>query len=165
MRSFYPCQNSSVLLVQADEGVLIPVVDLIRRIYRRLQFKSQICLRILVGARRPDASKKPAAAPTRVAAPPARNRPLARFKSRAARPMAACWPAVANGHTQDVAQRRAQLGCAMGCASRSGVRPCAARYVGGGRRPANFSVALRRLISSRFSGRTIEDGGDDDQIY
>ncbi|KZV27972.1 hypothetical protein F511_06447 [Dorcoceras hygrometricum] len=36
--------NSSVILVQADEGVLIPVVDLIRRIYRRLQFKSQISL-------------------------------------------------------------------------------------------------------------------------
>ncbi|KZV36100.1 cycloartenol Synthase-like [Dorcoceras hygrometricum] len=49
--------NSSVLLVQADEGVLIPVVDLIRRIYRHLQFKSQISLRILVGARRLDASK------------------------------------------------------------------------------------------------------------
>ncbi|KZV51883.1 hypothetical protein F511_13567 [Dorcoceras hygrometricum] len=49
--------NSSVLLVQADEGVLIPVVDLIRRIYRRLQFKSQISLRILVGAWRLDASK------------------------------------------------------------------------------------------------------------
>ncbi|KZV47995.1 hypothetical protein F511_22228 [Dorcoceras hygrometricum] len=49
--------NSSVLLVQADEGVLIPIVDLIRRIYRRLQFKSQISLRILVGARRLDASK------------------------------------------------------------------------------------------------------------
>ncbi|KZV33779.1 hypothetical protein F511_16012 [Dorcoceras hygrometricum] len=56
-RSFRPCQNSSVLLVQDDEGVLIPVVDLIRRIYRRLQFKSQISLRILVGARRLDASK------------------------------------------------------------------------------------------------------------
>ncbi|KZV38377.1 hypothetical protein F511_13554 [Dorcoceras hygrometricum] len=53
--------NSSVLLVQADEGVLIPVVDLIRRIYRRLQFMSQISLRILVGARRLDASKSPAA--------------------------------------------------------------------------------------------------------
>ncbi|KZV23854.1 Amidase family protein isoform 1 [Dorcoceras hygrometricum] len=50
--------NSSVLLVQADEGVLIRVVDLIRRIYRRLQFKSQISLRILVEARRLDASKR-----------------------------------------------------------------------------------------------------------
>ncbi|KZV53923.1 hypothetical protein F511_16035 [Dorcoceras hygrometricum] len=49
--------NSSVRLVQADEGVLIPVVDLIKRIYRRLQFKSQISLRILVGARRLDSSK------------------------------------------------------------------------------------------------------------
>ncbi|KZV33448.1 3beta-hydroxysteroid-dehydrogenase/decarboxylase isoform [Dorcoceras hygrometricum] len=49
--------NSSVLLVQADEGVLITVVDLIRRIYRRLQSKSQISLRILVGARRLDAIK------------------------------------------------------------------------------------------------------------
>ncbi|KZV16688.1 hypothetical protein F511_20609 [Dorcoceras hygrometricum] len=54
---FLSVLNSSVLLVQADEGVLIPVVDLIRRIYRRLQFKSQISLRILVGARRLDASK------------------------------------------------------------------------------------------------------------
>ncbi|KZV41634.1 hypothetical protein F511_23131 [Dorcoceras hygrometricum] len=44
------------LLVQADEGVLIPVVDLIRRIYRRLQFKSQFPV-ILVGARRLEASK------------------------------------------------------------------------------------------------------------
>ncbi|KZV51814.1 hypothetical protein F511_29713 [Dorcoceras hygrometricum] len=49
--------NSSGLLVQANEGILIPVVDLIRRIYRRLQFKSQIFLRILVGSRRLDASK------------------------------------------------------------------------------------------------------------
>ncbi|KZV32224.1 hypothetical protein F511_20254 [Dorcoceras hygrometricum] len=56
-RSFRPCQNPSDLLVQIDGGILIPVVDLIRRIYRRLQFKSQISLRILVGARRPDASK------------------------------------------------------------------------------------------------------------
>ncbi|KZV45149.1 hypothetical protein F511_22271 [Dorcoceras hygrometricum] len=46
-RSFRPCQNSSVLLVQADEGFLIPIVDLIRRIYRRQQFKSKISLRIL----------------------------------------------------------------------------------------------------------------------
>ncbi|KZV22974.1 ATP-dependent DNA helicase Q-like 4A-like [Dorcoceras hygrometricum] len=40
-RSFRPCQNPSDLLVQIDGGILIPVVDLIRRIYRRLQFKSQ----------------------------------------------------------------------------------------------------------------------------
>ncbi|KZV20512.1 hypothetical protein F511_32858 [Dorcoceras hygrometricum] len=40
-----------------DGGILIPIVDLIRRIHRRLQFKSQISLRILVGARRLDASK------------------------------------------------------------------------------------------------------------
>ncbi|KZV28110.1 hypothetical protein F511_17261 [Dorcoceras hygrometricum] len=40
-RSFRPCQNPSDLLEQIDGGILIPVVDLIRRIYRRLQFKSQ----------------------------------------------------------------------------------------------------------------------------
>ncbi|KZV56901.1 tetratricopeptide repeat protein 7A [Dorcoceras hygrometricum] len=33
--------NSSVLLVQADEGFMFPIVDLIRRIYRRLHLKSQ----------------------------------------------------------------------------------------------------------------------------
>ncbi|KZV19341.1 hypothetical protein F511_23115 [Dorcoceras hygrometricum] len=57
--------NSSVLLVLIDGGILIPVVDLIRRIYRRLQFKSQNSLRILVGARCLDASKHAAAATTR----------------------------------------------------------------------------------------------------
>ncbi|KZV17550.1 Nucleotide-binding, alpha-beta plait domain containing protein [Dorcoceras hygrometricum] len=41
MRSFRPCQNPSDLLVQIDGGILIPVVDLIMRIYRRLQFKIQ----------------------------------------------------------------------------------------------------------------------------
>ncbi|KZV45373.1 hypothetical protein F511_18331 [Dorcoceras hygrometricum] len=56
-RSFRPCQNPSDFLVKTDGGSLFPVVDLIRRIYRRLQFKSQISLRILVGARRLDASK------------------------------------------------------------------------------------------------------------
>ncbi|KZV41300.1 hypothetical protein F511_40569 [Dorcoceras hygrometricum] len=34
--------NSSDLLVQTDEGLVFPVVDLIRRIYRRLHLKSQI---------------------------------------------------------------------------------------------------------------------------
>ncbi|KZV43934.1 hypothetical protein F511_16272 [Dorcoceras hygrometricum] len=57
LRRFRPWKNPSVLLVQIDGGILIPVVDLIRRIYRLLQFKSQISLRILVGARRLDASK------------------------------------------------------------------------------------------------------------
>ncbi|KZV18559.1 hypothetical protein F511_13480 [Dorcoceras hygrometricum] len=55
--SFRPCQNPSDLLVQIDGGILIPVVDPIRRIYRRLQFKSRISLQILVGSRRLDASK------------------------------------------------------------------------------------------------------------
>ncbi|KZV28499.1 hypothetical protein F511_39886 [Dorcoceras hygrometricum] len=57
MWSFRQCQNPLDILVQTDGGSLFPVVDLIRRIYRRLQFKSQISLRILVGARRLDASK------------------------------------------------------------------------------------------------------------
>ncbi|KZV55919.1 hypothetical protein F511_24813 [Dorcoceras hygrometricum] len=43
-RSFRPCQNPSYLLVQIDGGSLFPIMDLIRRIYRRLQFKSQISL-------------------------------------------------------------------------------------------------------------------------
>ncbi|KZV38350.1 hypothetical protein F511_29398 [Dorcoceras hygrometricum] len=34
--------NSLALLVQTDEGLVFPVVDLIRRIYRRLHLKSQI---------------------------------------------------------------------------------------------------------------------------
>ncbi|KZV19214.1 hypothetical protein F511_09955 [Dorcoceras hygrometricum] len=34
--------NSSDLLVQTDEGLVFSVVDLIRRIYRRLHLKSQI---------------------------------------------------------------------------------------------------------------------------
>ncbi|KZV23668.1 hypothetical protein F511_31789 [Dorcoceras hygrometricum] len=34
--------NSSDLLVQTDEGLLFPIVDLIRTIYRRLHLKSQI---------------------------------------------------------------------------------------------------------------------------
>ncbi|KZV15678.1 hypothetical protein F511_31863 [Dorcoceras hygrometricum] len=56
-RSFRPCQNPSDLIVQIDGGSLFPIVDLIRRIHHRLQFKSQISLRILVGARRLDSSK------------------------------------------------------------------------------------------------------------
>ncbi|KZV46236.1 hypothetical protein F511_08679 [Dorcoceras hygrometricum] len=36
LEKFPSVPNSSVLLVQADEGFLFPVVDLIRRIYRRL---------------------------------------------------------------------------------------------------------------------------------
>ncbi|KZV53111.1 hypothetical protein F511_28879 [Dorcoceras hygrometricum] len=38
---FPSMQNPSDLLVQIDGGILIPIVDLIRRIYRLLQFKSQ----------------------------------------------------------------------------------------------------------------------------
>ncbi|KZT76549.1 hypothetical protein F511_46427 [Dorcoceras hygrometricum] len=69
---------------------------------------------------------------------------MARFNFHAGRVMAACWPDVANGHAQDVAQRRAQLGCAMGCASRM-----AARYVGGGRRRA---AAVRRCLRQCCDG-------------
>ncbi|KZV29969.1 hypothetical protein F511_28819 [Dorcoceras hygrometricum] len=70
---------------------------------------------------------------------------MARLKSRAGRVMAAYWPTMASGHAQDVARRRAQLGCAMGCASRSGVRPCAARYVGGG---LHRAATVRRISGS-----------------
>ncbi|KZV31170.1 hypothetical protein F511_05643 [Dorcoceras hygrometricum] len=42
MRRFRPYPNSPALLVQTDEGLVFPVVDLIRRIYRRLHLKSQI---------------------------------------------------------------------------------------------------------------------------
>ncbi|KZV52309.1 hypothetical protein F511_37699 [Dorcoceras hygrometricum] len=41
-RRFPSVPNSSGLLVQADEGLVFPIVDLIRRIYRRLHLKSQI---------------------------------------------------------------------------------------------------------------------------
>ncbi|KZV22396.1 G-type lectin S-receptor-like serine/threonine-protein kinase [Dorcoceras hygrometricum] len=37
-----PLRVTQSLLVQADEGLVFPVVDLIRRIYRRLHLKSQI---------------------------------------------------------------------------------------------------------------------------
>ncbi|KZV39985.1 TMV resistance protein N-like [Dorcoceras hygrometricum] len=47
---------SSGLLMQADEGTLILVVDLIRRFYRRLPTRASFPV-ILVGARRLDASK------------------------------------------------------------------------------------------------------------
>ncbi|KZV15933.1 protein NSP-INTERACTING KINASE 3-like [Dorcoceras hygrometricum] len=96
--------NSSGLLVQADEGVLIPVMDLIRR-------------------------------------------STAAYNSRAIFSCESGWsqaprrqqgPAMASGHAQTVARLRAQHGCAMGCASHSSVRPCAARYLRGGRRPASL---------------------------
>ncbi|KZV34650.1 hypothetical protein F511_23369 [Dorcoceras hygrometricum] len=41
-RRFPSVPNSSVLLLRADEGLVFLVVDLIRRIYRRLHLKSQI---------------------------------------------------------------------------------------------------------------------------
>ncbi|KZV32593.1 sphingoid long-chain bases kinase 2, mitochondrial [Dorcoceras hygrometricum] len=47
--------NSSALLVQTDEGVLIPVVDRIKEIYRRLPLSAEFPVN-LVGARRLDAS-------------------------------------------------------------------------------------------------------------
>ncbi|KZV22257.1 protein PHYTOCHROME KINASE SUBSTRATE 1-like [Dorcoceras hygrometricum] len=48
--------NSSVLLVQADEGFVIPVVDLIRRSTAAYNSRASFPV-ILVGARRLDASK------------------------------------------------------------------------------------------------------------
>ncbi|KZV31874.1 ABC transporter B family member 21-like [Dorcoceras hygrometricum] len=48
--------NSSGLLVQADEGVLIPVVDLIRRSTAAYNSRASFPV-ILVGARRLDSSK------------------------------------------------------------------------------------------------------------
>ncbi|KZV55495.1 hypothetical protein F511_35070 [Dorcoceras hygrometricum] len=39
LRRFRPWKNTSALLVQTDGGLLFPVVDLIRRIYRRLPLK------------------------------------------------------------------------------------------------------------------------------
>ncbi|KZV21988.1 hypothetical protein F511_37307 [Dorcoceras hygrometricum] len=132
------------LLVQADEGVLFAVVDLIRRSTAAYLLKCRFPCetgRSQAPRRQQEAGRGAAA---RGGASRAHDRArscvglaMARFKSRTGR-TAAYWPTVASGHAQDVARRRAQLGCAMGCASRSGVRPCAARYVGGGRRPANL---------------------------
>ncbi|KZV49679.1 hypothetical protein F511_16613 [Dorcoceras hygrometricum] len=145
-RSFSPCQNPSDLLVQTDEGSLFPVVDLIRRIYRRLQFKSQMSLRILVGARRLDASKisilksnkkkyfSGAAGRSRV------RRPNIRVGPRMAVPIGQPLPTVHAHWLRDgwgsrrAAVRhewRAVIITAAHAVARQGwnVRPCAARYM------------------------------------
>ncbi|KZV47154.1 hypothetical protein F511_29365 [Dorcoceras hygrometricum] len=56
MRRIRSCQNPSDLLVQIDEGIVFPVVDLIRRSTAAYNSRASFPV-ILVGARRLDASK------------------------------------------------------------------------------------------------------------
>ncbi|KZV46660.1 TMV resistance protein N-like [Dorcoceras hygrometricum] len=102
--SFCPCQSPSDLLVQIDGGILIPIVDLIRRIYRRLQFKSQFpCDSGWSQAPRRQQARLPGAA----ACVGTTARALARIKSR---------------DGQKVAGRRL-----LDSSTAAGVAPCLAR--------------------------------------
>ncbi|KZV22305.1 hypothetical protein F511_17907 [Dorcoceras hygrometricum] len=167
MRSFRPCQNPSDLLVQIDGEILIPVVDLIRRIYRRLQFKSQFpcdsgwsqvprrqqelktnkkIFGTAGAAARGGLSGAWSATPCALAAHGGRPWPAASRKSLlgGAQSVRHAWCTVAAGDASHVARR-----CR---AWRGSVRPCAARYVGGGRRrPANLRQRCDCCFSSRLS--------------
>ncbi|KZV39651.1 hypothetical protein F511_30457 [Dorcoceras hygrometricum] len=104
--------NSSVLLVQADKGFVLPIVDLIRRSTAAYLLKCRFPCET-----------------GRSQAP--RRQQVTNSLAAASAQLVARWEAAPR-----------ERDAAHGAAS---MRPCAARYVGGGRRPA-ILVTMRRLF-------------------